>query len=183
MTRKGALGDKPNVLAYMIWRTKCADKVRRNPVRFLYPETSSQGISCDFKYSCEDEDVSEVKIECVSSDKGERLVPLSVQFGKQRTTRRIQKRCKQCACKEHSRIGDYAEQIARGDVALLIKGGVVAAEVLWRKHDSEKFRSVRRRSVCKIQADDNDDYRRAYAHDNPLLMFGFFCCKFDDCIQ
>ena len=35
MTRKGASGDKPNVLMYMIWRTRCADKVRRYCGRFL----------------------------------------------------------------------------------------------------------------------------------------------------
>ena len=151
-------------------------------MRFLYAPSAGYCIGDDFKYARKHDDVREIKEDCVSSDKGERRVPLAVEFFEKRAAGRVNDGCDESPRKEERRIRNYAEQISRGYIGLIVKRREVAAYIFGREDDAEKFGSVFGRGVAEIKAQHHDDYCRAHSHYYPLLPFGFSGCELQYCI-
>ena len=108
------------------------------------------GIAGESQDACEDDEVREIEDERMSADKCDGRVPLAVEFFEKRTTGRVDERSYHRAEEKEGGIWDYAEQIARGQFALIVERRRVAVYVFGREEYAENLVCVFRRRIAKI---------------------------------
>ena len=108
------------------------------------------GIAGESQNACKDDEVREIEDERVPADKGDGRVPLAVDFFEKRATGRVDERSYHCAEEKEGGIWDYAEQIARGQFALIVERRRVAVYVFGREEYAENLVCVFRRRIAKI---------------------------------